>query len=205
MRRLLVLVAAVGLTFTPAVVALARPSATLAGNDISFPQCGKTYPSGQAFAIVGVNGGKASTFNPCFSSEWGWAQTSTGVVTSQAPAQLYVNTGNPGDVLAHYNVTDWPTSSDPRTDPYGTCSGTWTDDLPCSWQYGYERALADITVVGAAGGKKWWPDIETANSWTSDSAKNQASLEGMVYALTKQARRSASTPAAAHGPGGSAP
>ena len=66
MRRLLVLVAAVGLTFTtftPMAAAQARPSATLSGNDISFPQCGKTYPSGQAFGIVGVNGGKASTFD----------------------------------------------------------------------------------------------------------------------------------------------
>jgi hypothetical protein len=95
-------------------------------------------------------------------------------------------TGNPGDVLAQYNVTDWPTSSDPRIDSYRTCAGTWTDDLACSWEYGYERPLADINVVGAAGGKKWWLDIETANSWTSDTSKNQASLEGMVYAL-KQA------------------
>jgi hypothetical protein len=52
-----------------------------------------------------VNGGKASNFNPCFSSEWVWAETST-EGTSQAPAQLYVNTGNPGDVLAQYNVMD---------------------------------------------------------------------------------------------------
>jgi hypothetical protein len=193
MRRLLVFVVAVGLTFTPAVAAQARPAATLTGNDISFPQCGKTYPSGQAFAIVGVNRGKASNFNPCFSaangyaSEWAWAQTSTGLVKSQAPAQLYVNTGNPGDVLAQYNVTDWPTSGDT---PYGTCSGTWTDNAACSWEYGYERASADITFVGTAGvgaaGKKWWLDIETVNSWTSDFSKNRASLEGMAYRL-KQA------------------
>ena len=26
--------------------------ASTAGNDISYPQCGKTYPSGQAFGIV---------------------------------------------------------------------------------------------------------------------------------------------------------
>src|SRR2546427_4681182 len=104
MRRLVVFAVAVGLTFTPAMAAQARPSASPTGNDISYPQCGKTYPSGQAFAIVGVNGGKASNFNGCFNSEWSWAQTSRGG-TSQAPAQLYINTGNPGDVLAQYNVT----------------------------------------------------------------------------------------------------
>lgn len=163
-----------------AAPAQARGTATPTGNDISYPQCGRSYPSGQAFAIVGVNGGKASNFNSCFSSEWSWAHTSKGG-TSQAPAQLYINTGNPGDVLAQYNVSDWPTSS-VAADPYGTCSGTWTDNLPCSWEYGYERASADIAFVGSAAGP-WWLDIETSNSWTSDTAKNQASLEGMVYAL----------------------
>jgi hypothetical protein len=173
-----VFVVAACAAFTPAIAAQARPSTAPVGNDISYPQCGKSYPSGQAFAIVGVNGGKASNFNPCFASEWAWAQTSTGG-THQPSAQLYINTGNPGDVLAQYNVTDWPTTG---STPYGTCSGTWTDDLPCSWEYGYERAAADINFVGSSTGK-WWLDIETANSWTSDPAKNQAALEGMVYAL----------------------
>lgn len=81
-------------------------------------------------------------------------------------------------------MTDWPTTSI-AADPYGACSGTWTDDQACGWEYGYERASADVRFVGSASGK-WWLDIETANSWTSDMAKNQASLEGMVYAL-KQA------------------
>lgn len=180
MRRLLAFAVALGLSFAPAMAAQARPSATPTGNDISWPQCGKSYPSGQAFAIVGVNGGKASNFNGCFASEWQWAQSSRGG-TTQAPAQLYVNTGNPGDVLAQYNVTDWPSSSVPA-DPYGPCAGTWTDDRACSWEYGYERATADTAFVGSSTGK-WWLDIETANSWTSDLAKNQAALEGMVYAL----------------------
>lgn len=180
MRRLAVFLTTVALVLAPAVAAQARGSATPTGNDISYPQCTKTYPSGQAFAIVGVNGGKASNFNPCFSPQWAWAHTSKGG-TSQALAQLYVNTGDPGDVLAQYDVTDWPSSSVPA-DPYGTCSGTWTDDLPCSWEYGYERAQADISFTAVSTGK-WWLDIETSNSWTSDPAKNQASLEGMLYAL----------------------
>jgi hypothetical protein len=168
-----------------AAPAQARSTASPTGNDISWPQCGRTYPSGQAFAIVGLNGGKASNFNPCFDSQWAWAQTSRGG-TSQVRAQLYLNTGNPGDVLAQYNVTTWPTSS-VSADPYGTCSGTWTNNLACSWEYGYDRAQADLSFFNngshVATSGIWWLDIETSNSWTSDHAKNQASLEGMVYAL----------------------
>jgi hypothetical protein len=176
-------IAAIAAIVAPMAVAQARPTSVPVGNDISYPQCGRTYPSGQAFAIVGVNGGKASNVNSCFSPEWAWAQTSRGG-TSQAPAQLYVNTGNPGDVLAQYNVTDWPTSS-VAADPYGTCSGTWQDNLACSWEYGYERAQADMGYVGSVSSYqgRWWLDIETANSWTADFGKNQASLEGMVYAF----------------------
>jgi hypothetical protein len=182
MKRLAIMVAGFVLACVPMLTtsAQARTSSTQAGNDISWPQCGSRFPSGQAFGIVGVNGGKASNVNPCFSAEWSWAQTSVGG-TAQARAQLYVNTGNPGDVLAQYGVTDWPSSSI-AADPYGQCSGTWTDDRACSWEYGYERAQADIQVVGSSTGS-WWLDIETSNSWTSDPAKNQADLEGMVYAL----------------------
>src|SRR5689334_19190812 len=109
MKRLVAAVAGLVLASAPIATATAqaRASAALTGNDISWPQCGRSYPTGQAFGIVGVNGGKASNVNACFGSEWAWAQTSTGG-TSQPPAQLYINTGNPGDVLAQYGVTDWP-------------------------------------------------------------------------------------------------
>lgn len=183
-RLLLTCVAVAAATLVwPVASAQARPSAVPVGYDISYPQCGRTFPSGQAFGIVGVNGGKASNLNSCFGSEWAWAQTSKGG-TDQALAQPYVNTGNPGDVLAQYDVTDWPTSS-VSADPYGSCSGTWQDNLACSWQYGYDRAADDMNVVNSDRPYqgRWWLDIETANSWTADFAKNQASLEGMVYAF----------------------
>jgi hypothetical protein len=48
----------------------ASPSAGgVVGNDVSWPQCGKTLPSGQAFGIVGVIGGLANNTNPCFATE----------------------------------------------------------------------------------------------------------------------------------------
>src|SRR5438105_13852995 len=49
------------------------------GNDISYPQCGKTLPTKQAFGIVGVNGGIATTTNGCLTTQLKWAARSTGV------------------------------------------------------------------------------------------------------------------------------
>ena len=186
MKKLLLAFAAV-MVMSGAAYAGKAP-AVPTGNDISYPQCGTTYPTKSAFGIVGVNGGKATTFNPCFASELAWAQRTSGAAPAQPKAQLYVNTANPGDVLAQYGVTTWPTSSDPAIDPYGTCSGVYTNDKACAWQYGYERALADVAEVSkttAPAGYVWWLDVETGNSWTSDVAKNRAALEGMVYGFNK--------------------
>src|SRR3954452_12155896 len=80
------------------------PAPTPTGNDISWPQCGKALPKGQAFGIVGVNGGKATTTNPCLTSQLNWAAGSTGQATDQPKVQVYVNTANPGEVLEQYAV-----------------------------------------------------------------------------------------------------
>ena len=189
------------------------------GNDISYPQCGATLPTGAAFGIVGLNDGLANTLNPCFGpssaypgiahSELYWAVTATTGATPQPVAQLYVNTADPGNVVNGTVIADWPTSG---TTPYGTCatttvsvSGT-TDTVgenstACAWQYGHDRAtqdaqwLADAAsainaalpapeVSGAASAYPWWLDVETGNSWTSDTAMNVADLQGMVAALS---------------------
>jgi hypothetical protein len=71
-----------------------KTGSTATGNDVSYPQCGRSLPSGQAF---GVNDGLANTTNPCLAKEITWAQKSTGT-TSQPPASLYVNTANPGNL-----------------------------------------------------------------------------------------------------------
>lgn len=182
-------------------VAAARPlksTSSSTGNDISWPQCGKSFPSGQAFGIVGVNGGLANTLNPCLgpynggpaaTSELAWAWASTG--TSKLPqAALYVNTANPSPVYA----TSWPSSGGT---PYGPCLGG--DTQACAWQYGWDRATQDMawlgqaasdaglpSVDGVAATYQWWLDVETANSWetgTTGQANNVADLEGMVAAF----------------------
>lgn len=167
------------------------PVSTL-GNDVSWPQCGGALPTSQAFGLVGVNGGIASTTNPCLATQLAWAWRSSGV-TAQPKAQLYVNTANPG--LAS---SAWPTSNvDPEgavaPNPAGTCDGN--DSPACAWQYGWNRAVEDIVtrftpaanavgVSADATGYLWWLDVETANSWKSGSDAaldaNRSVLEAMT-------------------------
>jgi hypothetical protein len=165
------------------------PSPTvLTGNDVSWPQCSRhmSLPSGQAFGIVGVNGGLANTTNPCLSQELSWANASKGG-TNQPKTALYVNTANPGDVTP--TVADWPKNNiDVVTgaidnDPYGTCTGA--NDMACAWQYGYNMANLDFNSRGVTtpGIYTWYLDVEVGNSWTTDQAKNAADLEGMVAYL----------------------
>ena len=166
------------------------------GNDISYPQCGLAYPSGQTFGIVGVNGGISTTSNPCLSSELLWASLSNGATTQQK-VQLYVNTANPGGL----NTASWPkNNTDPAgivtTNPYGICDGS--DSLACAWQYGWNRAVEDVInrfmpAAQTAGisddpaAYSWWLDVETVNTWKSGSdfayQSNAADLEGMVAYL----------------------
>jgi len=162
----------------------AQNSSTPAGNDVSYPQCGRKLPSGQAFGIVGVNDGLANTTNPCLATEIAWAQTASGAA-SQPEVSLYVNTANPGNL----GVADWPANNtDPVTgkhvkDPYGTCTGA--DDQACAWQYGWNTASLDAQSRGvpSPGGYRWWLDVETINSWESSTQNNRADLEGMVAYL----------------------
>ncbi len=118
-----------------------------------------------------------------------------------------------GEVLEQYALDSWPTNNiDRRTtnsftttdatlkNPYGECKETagnyrnYTNDMPCSWQYGWNRAVetVDIRFVPAARSAgysvvpsdyKWWLDVETLNSWQTGGsaalARNTAALEGM--------------------------
>lgn len=190
------------------LLAIAQPGSaagatgSTTGDDISWPQCGGSFPTGQAFGLVGVNDGLANTLNPCLAtykggslstSELSWAWKSTG---RSAPgvlpkAALYVNTADPGP-----GVADWPTNN---VDPNGnatasTCTGG--DTSPCAWQYGWNRAVQDmdwltaaaiqVGVASSVSAYPWWLDVETANSWetgTSGLANNVADLQGMVAAF----------------------
>jgi len=182
------------LSMSPTPSIAPSPSPEPIGNDISYPQCGKAYPVGQLFGIVGVNGGIASTTNPCLSSQLSWAAATRDLNINQPKVQLYVNTGNPGGL----NTATWPQNNiDPlgngTSNPYGVCDGS--NSTPCAWQYGWNRAVDDVVnrFIPAANTSGisndpvsyfWWLDVETTNSWREGSTEalqaNAATLEGMV-------------------------
>ncbi len=164
-------------------------SSTPTGNDISYPQCGGSFPSGQAFGIVGVNGGLANNLNPCLgpygsagasSSELYWAATtSSGAVNQQGGSQpnagLYVNTADPGNT-----ASDWPNAGayvgDPYTDSTSTasyCDGGNTQ--ACAWAYGDSKAVQDgqwleaaAAAVNTASGSPTLPTSASAYPWWLD-------------------------------------
>ena len=163
------------------------------GHDVSYPQCGQELPADSSFGIVGVNGGLATTVNPCLADQLAWAAGLPG-----APGlQVYVNTANPGQ-LDPLPAT-WPSSGE---SPYGECTG---DAGPaCSWVYGRTRASVDVhgfllPAAARAGVHAdpsdvlWWLDVETMNTWQTGSAEaranNRAALEGMVGYLTGNGAR----------------
>jgi hypothetical protein len=184
-------VVAVAIALVAPAAAFAKPpgpaaapvSGTTLGNDISWPQCGSSLPKGQAFGVVGVNGGLANDSNRCFSTQLAWAQGSTGG-TGQPKAALYVNTANPG-LLGSW----WPSSNTTKqgtavSNPYGTCAHG--DDAACAYVYGYAMAQDDATVRGVVNPAAylWWLDVETENTWSSNNlGANAAALEGMTAYL----------------------
>ena len=181
-------VAAVTLLALPAIAA-ARPAATHVksptGYDISYPQCGAAYPTGVQFGIVGVNKGIVFSANPCLGGAGGelaWAER------YEPAAVLYANTANPGPALSSH----WPSG---QTTPRA-CDGS--DSSGCAYDYGWNAAAnsyADAVSAYVSLGKapagatqtpspnEWWLDVETANSWESNTAHNVAELQGEVAFL----------------------
>lgn len=152
------------------------------GYDVSYPQCGADLPPDPPFAVVGLNGGLATTTNPCVEEQLAWAETATGG-TDQPRVALYVNTANPG-----HEGSWWPTSNYYPADadfgtpnPYGACTGA--NDAACAYIYGYAKAYDNATARGLTdpAGYFWWLDVETMNTWQASAAANRAALEGMAH------------------------
>ena len=114
---------------------------------------------------MSASDGLAYSDNPCLASEYAWA------AAAPRPAGFYMNTADPGSGSTHW-TTPGPQS----------CSGG-SDDLGCAYNYGWNAAdhafsYASAQTNGAT--KAWWLDIETANTWSTNTAANNADIQGMV-------------------------
>jgi hypothetical protein len=149
---------AVGLTLDPY-----PPGAH--GYDISWPQCNQPLPSGAfAFAVLGVNDGRAFTENPCLGEEAAWAG---GALTS---VYMNLNAPPPGDPAA-------------ASGPAGQCAA---GDGGClAYNYGYNAAVDSYRSAAAQrlSGGVWWIDVETGNTWDANTANNARTIQGALDAL----------------------
>jgi hypothetical protein len=132
--------------------------------------------------IVGIDNGVVLSTNPCFATEWSWANKAS----TYAPA-IYANTADPGPAYSSH----WPAgATTPRA-----CDGSNSTD--CSYDYGWNAAAhsyaAAAAVVAAPNASTWWLDVETGNSWetleaaygqtATSKANDIAALQGEIDSL----------------------
>jgi hypothetical protein len=163
------------------------PTADPIGYDVSYPQCGSDLPTDFSFAIVGVNGGRVYSSNPCLGAgEPG--EDASQLEWAGREAQLYANTGNPGPRISRY----WPDGHlEPRECDMTTLRGG--DTVDCAYVYGWNAAAdsyrtaleafvalewADADADRLPWATNWWLDVEVANSWRAERPLNVATLEG---------------------------
>lgn len=156
------------------------------GLDVSWPQCGAELPDAFAFAVVGVNGGRVYSANPCLATD---GDDAGQLEWAGRGVELYANTGNPGPRLSRF----WPDGQQNPRECRGDGPFSAADTLDCAYLYGwnaaadsYRIALEAFISAGWAGedaeelpwATTWWLDVETANSWRFDRRLNVATLEG---------------------------
>ena len=170
-------------------------AAAPAGRDISYPQCGMPLPSehNARFGVLGVNGGRSFTANPCLVEQLRWAKRLAG------PPAFYANTGNPGP----WRAAHWPLG---QSTPMA-CVASNPNSLGCSFDYGWNSALHSYALAVAAAQKlhdvsyknalhraanvDWWLDVEILNSWQTlddhpapgTAERDTMTLVGAVRAL----------------------
>ncbi len=141
------------------------------GNDIGYPQCGTTPVGSGPFTVVGVGGGRAFSDNACLGDQFAWATLNN---SAAAPVTLYMN----------INAPVGSSASNGRSGPMGSCSPR--PSVCLSYNYGWnaaQHAYAYAQQQGAAS-STWWLDVETANSWQTNTTYNAAVLDGAVAFFT---------------------
>lgn len=146
------------------------------GYDVSWPQCGQSYPpQPYTVAIVGVNDGQAFSTNPCLGSEASWAGSGL---------NLYININSPSSA----DGTD-------QSGPAGSCAPG--DNACLAYNYGYNAAAGSVTMAANQGvaAPTWWLDVETAGRcasqfptngtgyWSCNTSLNATTVQGAIDGL----------------------
>jgi hypothetical protein len=164
------------LTLMAAPAAAATNPYSGTGYDASYPaaQCAAaSYPTG--FAIIGLGGGRPFTTSSCLAHEWSSASTA-------APGpSLYFNTGYAGAYAKQ--ITTGCTSAvgnapiPPGTPPHQKSTEQQAWEIGCS-----EAAYAAAQAPGEPA--MWWADVETGNSWSTNTTYNDLAIDGIAYEMS---------------------
>jgi hypothetical protein len=167
-RQLLLLLASVFLvsfaSSTSAAGAEVFPAGAT-GHDLSFPQCGSPLAAKPpTFVIVGATGGKPFMQNPCLATQYAWAASAGGVPS------LYLNLKSPVGT----------NSDEALSGPRGACR---PEERECqAYNFGFKSAQHALTYAASqrAIAASWWLDVETTNTWSSDTAMNAIVIGGAI-------------------------
>lgn len=160
----------------PAVAATSPYAGT--GYDASYPsaQCtASSYPSG--FAIIGLDTGRPFTASTCPAHEWSLASASG----TPAVPSLYFNTGYAG-AYAKQVTAGCKNAVGNAPIPPGT-SGHQKSTEQQAWEIGCsEAAYAAAQAPGTPA--MWWADVETGNSWSTNTTYNDLAIDGIAFGMS---------------------
>lgn len=133
------------------------------GYDLSYPDCKRPRLPRLGFAILGVNGGRPFTFNPCLKREYGVAV---------GPLAVYLNTGYEPKVFRRRITPACALAPGAPRGPGGEAYAAGCSEAATS--------LERITLLGLPTPAYWWLDVEPSNSWSRNRTLNVDVLRGMI-------------------------
>ncbi|MBU6214544.1 hypothetical protein KGM48_01745 [Patescibacteria group bacterium] len=158
------------------------------GYDLSFNT--RSYPDASGgFMVVGVTAGKAYVYNNRLHSEYALAQFGATLPT------LYLNLNAPYGSTATSEHMSAPRTCDVlfgATTTSRASGGTYPEPSACaSYNYGYNAAKSAYRHANSVGVSSffWWLDIEEENSWSIDTAVNDAVIQGAIDFLNTEGVR----------------
>jgi LysM repeat protein len=136
------------------------------GVDISYPNCAAP-PGTREFAVIGLNGGRPFTTNPCFAAEWAAATSRRSV---------YINTAYSPTLARHITPDCAAAASAEGLRP----------SARRAYAIGCSEAAAALEQLAGTTPEAIWLDVEPGNSWSSRRTLNAATITGLLEHLLTQ-------------------